>query len=625
MKIVTYNINGLRPRISQFGSLLKLLDSLDAEIICFQETKLSRQELTADLVIADGYECFFSCTRTSDKGRIGYSGVATFCRVKSAFSSNEVALPLAAEEGFTGVLEALQGSRARKDKITAKVEGLEEFPKDELLKVDSEGRCIITDHGHFVLFNIYGPRASYDDMERIQFKLTFFKVLQKRLEFLLHQGRRIFVVGDLNIAPASVDSCNPGPDFEKNEFRMWFRSLLVENGGPFFDVFRAKHPERREAYTHWRQDTGAEEFNYGSRIDHILSAGSCLHEELYQQVHNFVICHIKECDTLMQFKRRRPGNSPRWKGGRSIKVEGSDHVPVYMSLVEIPDIFQHSTPSLSARYAPEVRGLQQTIVSMLMKRQVAEQVKTYDESSLFPEQNITKGSCSEYVKRSCRDCNVTGLSSQTMFSSLNLESQGVIPSTDEYSGDSSNEATHKNVITLGSDLSKSVPDTKIRKKARQSQWLQLSLKSFFPKSSSSGSAGNSGTDVSLNQADVSRSIHSSNETFVGDHESNNPEQSESTDCESTQGQGELNACCSSEKESSNVALVEWQRIQQLMQNSIPLCKGHGEPCVARVVKKPGPNFGRRFYVCTRAEGPASNPETNCGYFKWAASKPKRKG
>lgn len=36
MKIVTYNVNGLRPRISQFGSLRKLLDSFDADIICFQ-------------------------------------------------------------------------------------------------------------------------------------------------------------------------------------------------------------------------------------------------------------------------------------------------------------------------------------------------------------------------------------------------------------------------------------------------------------------------------------------------------------------------------------------------------------------------------------------------------------
>lgn len=57
-----------------------------------------------------------------------------------------------------------------------------------------------------------------------------------------------------------------------------------------------------------------------------------------------------------------------------------------------------------------------------------------------------------------------------------------------------------------------------------------------------------------------------------------------------------------EKEERNAAAaLEWRRIQQAMQNKIPLCKGHKEPCVSRVVKKGGPNFGRRFYTCARAE------------------------
>ena len=37
--------------------------------------------------------------------------------------------------------------------MPAKV-GLEEFAKDELLKVDSDDRCIIRDHGHFGDLNI---------------------------------------------------------------------------------------------------------------------------------------------------------------------------------------------------------------------------------------------------------------------------------------------------------------------------------------------------------------------------------------------------------------------------------------------------------------------------------------
>lgn len=76
------------------------------------------------------------------------AGVATFCRVKSAFSSNEVALPIAAEEGFTGLVENSQnGIRDSPNEIVGDLTA--EFSKVELLKVDGEGRCIITDHGHF--------------------------------------------------------------------------------------------------------------------------------------------------------------------------------------------------------------------------------------------------------------------------------------------------------------------------------------------------------------------------------------------------------------------------------------------------------------------------------------------
>ncbi|XP_027178220.1 DNA-(apurinic or apyrimidinic site) lyase 2 isoform X1 [Coffea eugenioides] len=585
MKIVTYNINGLRPRISQFGSLRKLLDSLDADIICFQETKISKQELRADLVRADGYESFFSCNRNFDKSRAGYSGVATFCRVKSAFSSDEVALPVAAEEGFTGLLESPRVTGPQKDECSSALEGLEEFSRDELLKVDSEGRCVITDHSHFVLFNVYGPRADCDDTERIQFKGTFFKIIQRRWECLLHQGRRVFVVGDLNIAPTAIDRCDAGPDFENNEFRRWFRSLLVENGGQFVDVFRTKHPDRREAYTCWPTNTGAEEFNFGARIDHILISGSCLHEESGQEEHNFVSCHVEDCEILIQFKRWKPGNTPRWKGGRSIKLEGSDHVPVCVSLEEIPSVPPHGAPSLSTRYCPQVYGCQQTLVSMLTRKQSAESVKNSEESSSFLEAH----DCSEGSARQ-RSCSTT--------------------------------------FCLGSNLAKAGPHVETRKKARQSQWSQLSLKSFFQKSSShSETFARSTNDIKLSRTDVSASFCCSNSSPVHVEVSSNPKDciaDVSASSPADNGCDTIADCQLSVKEKSNVALLEWQRIQQHMQNSIPLCKGHNEPCVARVVKKAGPNLGRRFYVCARAEGPASNPEANCGYFKWAASNSKHK-
>ena len=32
--------------------------------------------------------------------------------------------------------------------------------------------------------------------------------------------------------------------FPNERFREWLRSMLREHGGPFFDAFRSKHPER---------------------------------------------------------------------------------------------------------------------------------------------------------------------------------------------------------------------------------------------------------------------------------------------------------------------------------------------------------------------------------------------
>lgn len=51
----------------------------------------------------------------------------------------------------------------------------------------------------------------------------------------------------------------------------------------------------------------------------------------------------------------------RWKGGWGMKLEGSDHAPVYTNLEEIHEIPKHSTPSLSARYLPMIHGVQQTL------------------------------------------------------------------------------------------------------------------------------------------------------------------------------------------------------------------------------------------------------------------------
>lgn len=59
--------------------------------------------------------------------------------------------------------------------------------------------------------------------------------------------------------------------------------------------------------------------------------------------------------------------------------------------------------------------------------------------------------------------------------------------------------------------------------------------------------------------------------------------------------------CTLELSQKSTATMEWQRIQKAMLKKVPLCKGHKEPCVVRVVRKAGPNLGRAFHVCARAQ------------------------
>ncbi|KHN08825.1 Calcium-dependent protein kinase 28 [Glycine soja] len=281
---------------------------------------------------------------------------------------------------------------------------------------------------------------------------------------------------------------------------------------------------------------------------------------------SFIRCLVKECDILTQYKRCKPESTlsaHRWKGGRSVKLEGSDHAPVFMSLHEIPDVSLHSTPPLSARYVPMVHGIQQTVaakhLSVLMKRQVSKKMKSFE----MAQEDIAMDSTCE------RKEPVNRAGSSTSPNECHFP-----PSQDQ--------------------------------KAKSSQWSQLSLRSFFQKSANldNGSSvkvvNDSCTDYSNNQAEPSQPSPRLQETpTVFAHSSSPKKYGLDTDTCDQDLAGPNGS--STKEEMSNVASLEWQRIQQLMQNSIPICKGYKEPCIARVVKKQGPNFGRRFYVCAHAE------------------------
>ena len=61
---------------------------------------------------------------------------------------------------------------------------------------------------------------------------------------------------------------------------------------------------------------------------------------------------------------------------------------------------------------------------------------------------------------------------------------------------------------------------------------------------------------------------------------------------------------------------EWKHVFKSPPKA-PVCTGHKEPAVLRVVKKPGPNKNRKFYVCNRPDGSKNDPNGRCNFFQWS--------
>ncbi|XP_060124787.1 DNA-(apurinic or apyrimidinic site) endonuclease 2 isoform X2 [Zootoca vivipara] len=219
MRLASWNVNGLRAGLGPAG-LKPLLDSLEADVICLQETKVTRDLLEEPLAIVEGYNSYFSFSRT----RNGYSGVATFCKVS--------ATPEAAEEGLSGLF-------AKHDGAVGYYGETEGFTTEELQALDSEGRAVIT----------------------------------------RHRIRHVVILGDINTAHKPIDHCDPGDleSFQEHLGRRWLDSFLWEpdkdsqDGKCFVDTFRFLHPGQSDAYTCWCNVTGSRQLNYGTRIDYILA------------------------------------------------------------------------------------------------------------------------------------------------------------------------------------------------------------------------------------------------------------------------------------------------------------------------------------------------------------------
>ena len=74
MKIITWNVNGLRAHINK--GAWEWSASQKADVICYQEIKAKPEQLTADQM--ESFDAYHPAWNPAEK--LGYSGVATFSK-----------------------------------------------------------------------------------------------------------------------------------------------------------------------------------------------------------------------------------------------------------------------------------------------------------------------------------------------------------------------------------------------------------------------------------------------------------------------------------------------------------------------------------------------------------------
>lgn len=236
MKIVTWNINGLRAGLRK-GALERVWN-LKPDVLCFQEIKARPDQLKEEDRRFNGYDSIWNPAE-----KPGYSGVATLLRRPV----NEFRLGLG-EPRF-----------------------------------DVEGRVISTVHDGFRLFNVYFPSGTRG-MERVGFKLDFYARLFEICDSFHRRGEGLIICGDFNTAHMPIDLKNAKQNQKTSGFlpeeREWVQKYL-DHG--FVDIYRRLYPDRVQ-YTWWTNILNARGRGVGWRLDYFLVS-----ESLVPRVRDVVI------------------------------------------------------------------------------------------------------------------------------------------------------------------------------------------------------------------------------------------------------------------------------------------------------------------------------------------------
>lgn len=223
MKLICWNVNGIRAIMKKNFS--GAVNTLQADVLCLQETKASTEQVKTALEGLEGYHLYVN----DSKARKGYSGTAILTKEPPLSVSYDM----------------------------------------DMEEHDQEGRVISLEYTDHYLVNVYVPNAG-QGLLRLHYRQQWDKDFLNHLK-TLEKKKPVIVCGDFNVAHQPIDITRPQANYNKSagytQVEIDGFNRFIESG--FIDTFRYLHPDE-VAYTWWSFRMNARARNIGWRIDYCL-------------------------------------------------------------------------------------------------------------------------------------------------------------------------------------------------------------------------------------------------------------------------------------------------------------------------------------------------------------------
>jgi exodeoxyribonuclease-3 len=221
VKIVTYNVNGIKARLPR---VLEYLTEDQPDVVCLQELKSADEGFPAAEIEAAGYGAVWH-------GQKAWNGVAVLARGQQ---------PVERQRGLAGEAE------------------------------DEQSRYLECEVGGVIVASLYLPNGNPQPGPKFDYKLRWMERLATRARDLLAEERPAVLAGDYNVIPNDDDTYSvpamASDALMQPESRAAYRRLLAQG---WTDSLRTRAP-KGGVWTFWDYQAGSWQRDAGFRIDHLL-------------------------------------------------------------------------------------------------------------------------------------------------------------------------------------------------------------------------------------------------------------------------------------------------------------------------------------------------------------------